>query len=154
MTHHSWDVVQEARIALAPGLGLANALVPGYRAENLLASGFGLGSAISPFSPPVNGEWVWENVELKEFVSRLNLTYGLAAPTITHRDPSFRSFILSTKERTNTTPAILMTKGVYDGFRKADPQRDSIQRGLWKPISLFVPGYTGGVYGGDVTFSS
>jgi hypothetical protein len=47
-----------------------------------------------------------------------------------------------------------MTDAVFDGFRKADPQRDSIRRGLWKPVSLSVPGYSGGVYGGDVIFSS
>jgi hypothetical protein len=41
---------------------------------------------------------------------------------------------------------------VYDGFRKAKPQRDSAQRGWRKLLSLFFPEYNGGIFGGDVGF--
>jgi adenylate cyclase len=152
-TCHSREVVCEGRAAPSPGLGGANALVSGFGLGNPLTSGFGLGSAFSSFGlgQSTGGEWIWEYVELKEFIDRL--TYDHIASTITHRDPSFRSFYLTTRERTTLTPPILMTKAVYDGFRKANPHRDSVQRGLWKPASLSVPGYTGGIFGGDVISS-
>jgi hypothetical protein len=101
----------------------------------------------------MGSEWIWDDVELKEFVGRLKSTYGPTASTITHRDPLFRDFYLATREWITSTPPILMTKTVYDGFRKANPQRDSLQRGLWRPVPLFVPGYNGGIFGGDVIFS-
>jgi adenylate cyclase len=149
-THYSRDIVREARVATV-GIGslgnVLGAFAPG-------GAGFGgLGNALSPFGldQAMGGGWIWEDVELKEFVGRL--TYDPATSTITHRDPSFRSFYLTTKERTTSTPPILMTKAVYEGFRKANPQRDSVQRGLWKPVSLFVPGYNGGIFGGGVIFS-
>lgn len=151
-THHSRDIVREARVA-PPSLGLGNlfgAFAPGGATA---ATGIGsLGNALGAFGldQTLGGGWIWEDVELKEFVDRL--TYDPATSTITHRDPSVRSFYLTTKERTTSTQPILMTKAVYEGFRKANPQRNSVQRGWWKPVSLFVPGYSGGIFGGNLIF--
>jgi len=157
-THHSRDIVRVARVAPV-GIGsLGNvfgAFAPGGA---IPAAGFGslgsLGNALGAFGfdQTLGGGWIWEDVELKEFVDRL--TYDPATSTITHRDPFVRSFYLTTKERTTSTPPILMTKAVYEGLRKVNPQCDSVQRGLWKPESLFVPGYSGGIFGGDVIFST
>jgi len=153
-THRSRDIVREARVA-PPSLALGSlfgAFAPS--GEWSTTSGFGiLGNALNPsgLDQALGGGWIWEDVELTEFVSRLR--YDPATSRITHRDPSLRFFYLTTKERPTSTPQILMTKAVYEGFRKANPQRDSVQRGLWKPVSLFVPGYKGGIFGGGVTFS-
>jgi adenylate cyclase len=150
-TPHSRDIVRVARVAPV-GIGsLGNvfgAFAPGGA---IPAAGIGsLGNALGAFGLDqiLGGGWIWEDVELKEFVDRL--TYDPATSTITHRDPSLRSYYLTTKERTTSTPPILMTKTVYEGFRKANPQRDSVQRGWWNPVSLFVPGYNGGIFGGNV----
>jgi hypothetical protein len=88
-THHSREIVREARITSAPSLGLGNALLPGYRAQNTLAMAFS-----SP-SPSMVDHWVWEDVELKEFVGRLRLSYGPAAPTMTHLDLWTLVFVVS-----------------------------------------------------------
>jgi hypothetical protein len=146
--------VPEAREVTSPALGLVNPTLfglaraapsPGLGLANPIAAAFGLGQA-------PQREWTWNDVELKEFLGRMELTYGAAAPTITHRDPLFRSFFLTTRVSTRSTPPILMTKTVYDGFRKANPQTASVQRGWWKPVSLFVPGYSGGIFGADLIF--
>lgn len=158
-THQFQDIVREARAAPQPALGLVSALAPFSLAQVLAGAAsqtaLGLVSPLAPFGleHAPESEWVWNDVELKEFVGRMELTYGAAAPTITHRDPLFRSFFLTTKDSTTSTSPILMTKAVYDGFRKANPQRDSVQRGLWQSVSLSVPGYSGGIFGGDVIFS-
>lgn len=153
-SHHSQDIVREAREVTSPALGLVNPTLfglaraapsPGLGLANPIAAAFGLGQA-------PQREWTWNDVELKEFLGRMELTYGAAAPTITHRDPLFRSFFLTTRVSTRSTPPILMTKTVYDGFRKANPQTASVQRGWWKPVSLFVPGYSGGIFGADLIF--
>jgi hypothetical protein len=148
-THHSRDIVREARVAPSSNLGLAS-LFGAFAPSSALPTG--LGNAFSSFGlgQAMGGELIWEDVELKEFVGRL--TYDPVASTFTHRDPSFRHFYLATRERTTTTPPILMTKAVYDGFRRANPQRDSVLRGLWKPVSLFVPGYNGDIFGACVIF--
>jgi adenylate cyclase len=158
-THHSRDIVREARVGPPYGFGLGG-LGNALRAfapdgELTTTAGLGLGNALNPFglAQAMGSEWIWDDVELKEFVGRLKSTYGPTASTITHRDPLFRDFYLATREWITSTPPILMTKTVYDGFRKANPQRDSLQRGLWRPVSLFVPGYNGGIFGGDVIFS-
>jgi class 3 adenylate cyclase len=155
-THHSQDIVREARAALPFSLGLGNQFLFGGLGGAVPSSGLGLANPIQAalgLGQAPGNEWIWNDVELKEFVGRMELTYGAAAPTITHRDPLFRSFFLTTKHSTTTTPPILMTKAIYDGFRKANPQRRSLHQGLWKPISLFVPGYNGRIFGGDVIFS-
>jgi adenylate cyclase len=163
-THHSQDIVREARVAPPPALGLLSSLGPVNslaaafaRAQApgaAMSSGSGFMSPLAPFGlgQAAVSEWIWEDVELKEFVGRLKLTYGPGASPITHQDPSFRSFYLSTKERTTSAPPILMTKTVYDGFRKANPHCNSVQRGWWQPVSLYVPGYSGGIFGGNLIF--
>jgi adenylate cyclase len=150
---HFRDIVREARVAPSPDLGLGNPTLFGLaHALGVAGPSPRLGpiqAAFGLWQAPVS-EWTWGDVELKEFVGRMELTYGAGPPTITHRDPLFRSFFLSTKHSTTSTPPILMTKTVYDGFRKANPQRNSVQHGWWKPVSLVVPGYSGGIFGADL----
>jgi len=41
-----------------------------------------------------------------------------------------------------TTPAILMTKAVYDGFRRALPEAAEIKNGWFKKIDITIPDYS------------
>lgn len=53
-----------------------------------------------------------------------------------------------------TVKPILMSKSVYYGFKKLNPDRDSIKKEYWKVQDLEVNGYSDEVYGGDVYFSA
>ncbi len=47
-----------------------------------------------------------------------------------------------------------MTAQVYNGFKAARPDDDTIKNGWFAKIAVEVPGYTGDVYGGDVHFKA
>jgi len=59
-----------------------------------------------------------------------------------------------TKEIRPRTPPILMTSQVWDGFRRAKPDDNSVKQSLFRKIKVTAPGYSGEVYGGDVIFPS
>jgi class 3 adenylate cyclase len=96
------------------------------------------------------GDWSWNEVELKAFIERLNINY--LDYSLRHSNPDFRSFYLTTATTTATTPPILMTEVVYQGYRKAMPDADSIKKGWWHRVAVSVPSYDGGVYGGNLVF--
>lgn len=43
-----------------------------------------------------------------------------------------------------------MTKAVYDGYKSANPNADSIKNGWFSKKSINVRDYSGDIYGGDV----
>ena len=47
---------------------------------------------------------------------------------------------------------ILMTKSVYENFKKLNPEDSSIKKNLWKVENVEVSGYTDTVYGGSIYF--
>lgn len=49
---------------------------------------------------------------------------------------------------------ILMSKAVYEGFKKITPNDKSIKENFWTVQDVEVSGYTDTVYGGDVYFSA
>jgi adenylate cyclase len=74
--------------------------------------------------------------------------------TIPHNDPTFHSF--TTYNETVTmrpqTPAILMSKRVYDGYKAACPSEPGIVNGWWTLIPHAFPDVPDQVYGGAVEF--
>jgi hypothetical protein len=71
-----------------------------------------------------------------------------------HLRTDFLSF-LPIKETIRTKeemPPILMTESVFDGFKRACPNANSIKEGWYKEVGAKVEGYSGKVYGGDVIF--
>lgn len=73
-----------------------------------------------------------------------------------HSNPAFHSFETITRRLVTraATPAILMTKRVYDGFRVSSPNAPSIQQGWLAPVTLSIPEYTDATYGMDVIFTA
>jgi class 3 adenylate cyclase len=106
----------------------------------------------SPLSTSQNN-WQWKEVSLKEFVSQLEVKY---APTrIVHKDAQFGSFFLSDQfvQTRDATPPILMTKSVWDGFRRGKQEDPAVRENMFKKVKVSgLLGYDGEVYGGDVIF--
>jgi len=95
-------------------------------------------------------EWGWYDRTVKEFIENLTFTYS---PKIIHKDYYFNLCRLSSRIKSNydsTTP-ILMTESVYNGYKKENPDAESIKKNLWTLKSRKIPDYEGKVYGGDVT---
>ena len=88
-----------------------------------------------------------------EFVSCF--TRNTLSGLMVHSNPAFHSFT-TFKRRYVTrpaTPAILLTKVVYDGFCVTRSEALEIKNGWFKKIDITIPEHRGEVYGGDVIFS-
>lgn len=95
-------------------------------------------------------KWGWYQVDMDDFVKKLKPTY--MGPTLRHPDEYFVSFFPSSRSYTLTAPPILMTKPVYDGFKNACPEDNTIKNDLWKVVKVPATAYSGTVYGGDIIF--
>jgi adenylate cyclase len=81
-----------------------------------------------------------------------NFTYDNLHAIMRHNNPLFRSFFTSTKEfiLSNATPPILMTKAVYDGFRRARPEAIEIKNDWFYPVKVNMREYKEQLFGGSV----
>lgn len=81
-------------------------------------------------------------------------TYNPFTGIYYHNNPAYRSFSVVHEDSVlkKETPAILMTKEVYDGFRSAKPEAIELANGWFRPINLNIPEYSGQVFGGDVVY--
>lgn len=100
-------------------------------------------------------KWRWESVKAWDFVKQIE-TWTLSEGAIRHKDKRFRSFFNTTEwvVLRQDTPAILMSRAVYAGFKAANPEHDAIKQNWFKKIKVAVPGFTDDVYGCDVAFPS
>lgn len=102
------------------------------------------------FRRPYTGDWQWIDISPMNFIRKLSVSLG----RITHSSEHFISFIETTDHSSRSYAPILMTAPVFEGFKRENPQRDSILNGWWSvQPSLSLPGYSGTVYGGDVHFT-
>lgn len=89
----------------------------------------------------------WSKVEVDTFLDSLKTSLG----TIKHTDPNFCSFFKGIDTTSNTTPPILFTDAVYQGFKKENPDAVSIKNGWWSLQSVSLSQYADlKIYGGDV----
>lgn len=75
---------------------------------------------------------------------------------ISHKNPQYVTHFhtkIYHETRARTAP-ILMTGPVYRGLRAESPDVDYVKAGWFKKVAIEVPGYTGEIYGGDVTFNA
>lgn len=101
---------------------------------------------------PLTDVWSWTDVTFEQFLGYLEVTYSR---NLRHKEEYFKTFFL--KELgpyTYSNSPILMTKAVFDGFKKARPNADSIVNNRWSQKHLEVRDYDGEVYGGDVIFKA
>lgn len=95
----------------------------------------------------------WVNDWPSEFAKKVT---GSIFGGMTHSSQNYRSHFM-TKEYVETraaTEPILMTEPVYRGLTAAHPNVDYVEAGWFAKVIVEVPGYTGNVYGGDVTFKA
>lgn len=110
-----------------------------------LASLFGETSDYDPIAPYYLSTVETVEMTLEEFANNINsVTIG----KLYMMGGNFISF--SKKTRTITHPKILMTEQVYNGFKSANPSRDSITNNFWKKQTTTIKNVSNGVYGGDV----
>lgn len=100
---------------------------------------------------PLTDAWSWIFQAPEEFVNNLEFTY--TSPVMKYKNEYFSSCFASTETTSNndSTPPILMTEAVYNGYKKENPNTDSIKNDWWTLKSRKISDYTGKVYGGDVT---
>lgn len=100
----------------------------------------------------LGGGLVWYDDYGHLFVKQLEAT-GLGG--IRHKNPAFRAFIHKMEDwnRRNKTPPILMTQSVYEGFKQANPQANSIVNGWLDKVDFKIDEYSGTIYGGDVIYT-
>ncbi|MGE7811259.1 adenylate/guanylate cyclase domain-containing protein [Lysinibacillus capsici] len=111
---------------------------------------------------PLTNVWGWYNTDLKTFLEE-NLKRDLEIrsgelgykPVYRHTKDFFETFYLTSmktsESSTINTPSILITKEVYEGFEKDNPEDDSIINDRWKKQSdELLKGYE--VYGSSLYF--
>ncbi len=98
---------------------------------------------------PALNEWFWIDVEYSEFLEKLQPTFS---PILKHKDQHFSTFFQTSINSTNSTPAILITSEVFEGFRRKAPNAPSIINNWWRKQSISVQEYSGDIYGADVYY--
>jgi len=93
----------------------------------------------------------WYETDTPKFLDKLEETYS---PVLKHPDEYFFGFFQSSRTTSQTTPPVLMTEPVFNGFKQANPDEQSLKEGWWHPQSVFVPGYSNKVYGGNIWFTA
>lgn len=97
---------------------------------------------------PNTDVWHWSDVSFEDFIGRLEPTFSR---NLRHENEYFSSFIYtSLPPCTVSYSPILMTKAVFDGYKAANPERDSIKKGWFAKRKVEVKDYDGDVYGGAV----
>lgn len=100
---------------------------------------------------PLTNNWSWVDTTYEDFVSNLTPTHSR---NLMHKDTYFNFFI--TKQLGpfdyHHCP-ILMTKAVYEGYKEAHPNCNTVQKNWWSPQNLTVRDYSGEIFGGDVYFT-
>lgn len=96
-------------------------------------------------------DWHWQSKPYEQFIDDLETT---GSRMLKHKDQHFYTFFKTTMSHSETHSPILFTKSVFDGFKKARPNADSITNSWWSKKNLDVRDYDGDIYGGDVIFSA
>jgi adenylate cyclase len=95
-------------------------------------------------------DWGWYEVDTADFLDKLEKT---SSPVLRHPSENFKTFIRSSRTTSQTSKPILMTEPVFKGYKGANPKDPSVTNSWWKPQSVYVPGYSNQIYGGDVVFT-
>lgn len=99
---------------------------------------------------PLTNKWNWTEISYSEFLNHLEITYS---PTLNYKNEYFKYFYEVTESNPVSIPPILITDEVYQGFKKDCPDDQSLKEEMWKKVKLTIPGYDGGIYGGNIRFT-
>ncbi len=95
-------------------------------------------------------KWGWYEVDTTDFLNKLEKT---SSPVLRHPNENFRTFIQSSRTTSQASKPMLMTEPVFEGYKKANPEDPSIINGWWEQQSLYIPGYSDQIYGGNVIYT-
>lgn len=89
-----------------------------------------------------------------DFVRRF--TRNPVSGLMVHDNPLFHSFYPVTRQVVikESTPAILMTEAVFDGFRSARPDAVELKNDWITPVDISIPDYKGPIYGANVIYTT
>jgi class 3 adenylate cyclase len=92
----------------------------------------------------------WPHIFTQQF------THDPARGSMIHSNPAFHSFRAVTQRfvMRPSTPAILMSKRVYEGFKKARPLAIELEKGWFAQVKVTIADVPGEIYGGNVTYTS
>jgi class 3 adenylate cyclase len=101
---------------------------------------------------PWSVDWVWQKEWPHQFVK--NVSHN--GPALTHSHATYRAHFTIPEylETKASTPPILMTEAVWNGFKAAHASDEMATKGWFKPVDLKVPGYNRTIIGGDVIYSA
>jgi len=96
--------------------------------------------------------WEWVNETPSAFLSQFEIRY--APVRLTHKRADFGSFYMmsETVETRASTPSILMTKAVWNGFKREQPSSTVVRTPLFNKVNIAVSGYADDIYGGQPEF--
>lgn len=99
------------------------------------------------------GGLTYRKVPPHEFVKQFG-AFNPATNAHLHNDPTFHSFTTSNEMLVTrpATPAILMTKRVYDGYKAACPAASDIVNGLWELVMHKFADVPDQVYGASLIY--
>ncbi len=100
---------------------------------------------------PSIDEYSWLEIDASEFLDSLEET---DSPVLKHPNEYFIGFFQSRRTKSRSTLPILMTEAVFNGFKHANPDVQSLKEGWWRPQSVSIPEYSNKVYGGNVVFTA
>ncbi len=116
-----------------------------YKTENYTTPAIHQGN----YYPSIK-DWHWQSKPYEQFINDLETT---ESRMLRHKDQYFDTFFKTTMSHSATHSPILFTKSVFDGFKQARPNADSITNCWWAKKKLEVRDYDGDIYGGDVILS-
>lgn len=99
---------------------------------------------------PTTGAWTWHDRDPIEFVESLEKTFS---SILRHPNEYFSSFYTTSRAAFEGTPPILMTKAVYEGFKRERPDAQEVRNGWYGEHQVPLAGSTETVYGGDVHYT-
>ena len=106
---------------------------------------------VGQYYPYIN-DWHWSEHEFEEFFDSLELTYS--PPIIARFKEPYQNVLSFFKTLVyESYPAILMTKKVYEGFKRSCPYEESIKKRWWKARKAEVAGYKEIIYGSNIYFT-
>ena len=97
-------------------------------------------------------EWTWQFKSPEELVKNIEFSY--TSSNMKYKNDHFSSFFATTNTECNydSTCPILITDSVYEGFKRNNPEANSIKNNRWHKQLRKTPDFSGVVYGGDSTY--
>lgn len=117
-------------------------------ATSAIVSGLNAG-----FKSPYSKDWYWKFQTPDEFVSCIQFSY--LSPNMKYNDDNFKTCFATTQFNSNSdaTPPILISKAVFEGFKKSSPEDASMKNGWWRVQKRSIDDYGDDTYGGNITFT-